>query len=395
MVADLQGEGRRAGAETGDRITRVEAHGAGLQVRRLLSVGRAGLAAGSEPSSGEFAQTLRRANGPGEGQSARREGTSVRYTAIAALGLARLDVAAQCDALHGRTAADLARAVGVRALEQSDPGAIALAAWAIAEVSGSVDGALFSRLDDILAFDGPIPTVDLSWILTAAVAAGRPGEGLAELASSRLLAGQGPHGIFPHVLPADSQNRWRRHVGSFADQVYPIQALARMFRISGDRELLEAAEATARRICDLQGSAGQWWWHYDMRTGEVVERFPVYSVHQHAMAPMALFDLSDAGGTDRTTEIVRGLQWIEAHPEVDRDLVSEPLGLIWRKVGRREPRKAVRRISAVTTAIRPGLHVPGVDRAFPANTVDYECRPYELGWLLYVWLPARRAARHG
>jgi hypothetical protein len=23
---------------------------------------------------------------------------------------------------------------------------------------------------------------------------------------------------------------------------------------------------------------------------------------------------------------------------------------------------------------------------FPPTTVDYECRPYELGWLMYAWL---------
>lgn len=378
---------------TAERIILAEDHGAGGQIARLLSVGRTGLSVGHEPTSGEFAQTVRRTGGPGE--STRREGTSLRYTAIAALGLARLDLAAQRDILHGRTAGELARAVGVRALDQADPGAIALAAWAIAEVTGAVDVALFARLDEVLSTDRPIPTVDLSWVLTAAVAAGPPTDGLAALAAARLLGAQGPRGIFPHVVPADSQNRWRRHVGSFADQVYPIQALARWFRITGDPTLLDSAEATARQICELQGPAGQWWWHYDVRTGDVVERFPVYSVHQHAMAPMTLFDLADAGGTDRTTEIVRGLRWIESHPEVDEDLVSEPLGMIWRKAGRRELLKAARRISAVTTSIRPGLQVRGLDRLMPPSKVDHECRPYELGWLLYAWLPQRDGARHG
>jgi hypothetical protein len=48
----------------------------------------------------------------------------------------------------------------------------------------------------------------------------------------------------------------------------------------------------------------------------------------------------------------------------------------------------------VTTALRPGLHLPGLDRAFPPDLIDHECRPYELGWLLYAWLPAREVARH-
>ena len=30
---------------------------------------------------------------------------------------------------------------------------------------------------------------------------------------------------------------------------------------------------------------------------------------------------------------------------------------------------------------------------FPPVRVDYECRPYELGWLLYAWLAGGVVAR--
>jgi hypothetical protein len=66
--------------------------------------------------------------------------------------------------------------------------------------------------------------------------------------------------------------------------------------------------------------------------------------------------------------------------------------LVWRKVGRREPRKAARLVSATTTSLRPGLHLPGLDRALPPDRVDHECRPYELGWLLHTWLSAPHTA---
>jgi hypothetical protein len=347
-----QGDERELGPR-GARIARADEQGAGDGVRRLLGIGRTGLPLAFDAGSGDFVQTVRRVDGAAV--RIRQEGTSLRYTAIAALGLSRLGRAEQEAALGGRDAAD---------------------------------PALLARLGHDLASGEPIPTVDLSWTVTAAVAAGSAGEAVAQLAVTRLLEGQGRHGIFPHVVPARTQNRWRRHVGSFADQIYPVQALARMAGATGDRTLLAAAEATADRICELQGPGGQWWWHYDARTGGVVERFPVYSVHQHAMAPMGLFDLAGAGGRDRTAEIVRGLRWIGNHPEVDEDLVDASFGMIWRKVGRREPPKAVRRLSAVTTAIRPGLHLPRLDRMFPADRVDHECRPYELGWLLYAWMPS-------
>ena len=37
----------------------------------------------------------------------------------------------------------------------------------------------------------------------------------------------------------------------------------------------------------------------------------------------------------------------------------------------------------------PGARLGLLDRTFPPTVVDHECRPYELGWLLYAWLSAR------
>lgn len=390
----MRNEKQQRQTQTLTGTTRIDRAGANERVQHLLDVGRRGLSAGYLAQSGEFAQTVRGVTGSC-GVEISREGTNLRYAAMAALGIDRLDTDDQRGILAGRTASELATTVERLALEHRDPGAIALAAWVAAEVTQTHASVLFGRLDTMLASGDPLPTVDVSWMLTAATAAHGLGDtaAVAEKASARLLAAQGARGIFPHWLPAQSQSRWREHVGSFADQVYPVQALARRYTVTGDRTLLEASEATAQRICELQGPAGQWWWHYDIRTGDVIEGFPVYSVHQHAMAPMVLFDLAEAGGTDHTADIVKGLRWLETHPEVVEELVSERFGLIWRKVGRREPPKAARGISAITTSLRPGLRLAGLDSVFPPVKVDYECRPYELGWLLYAWLPAREGTR--
>jgi len=391
MRNEQMGNEKRPALTETPRIERAAAFGADTEVRRLLEVAKRGLPSAYLHKSGEFAQTIR-VLARHEEVSIRPEGTNLRYAAMATLGIDRLDVDAQRDILAGNTAIELAAIVETRAQDDPDPGGVALGAWVAAEVAGRFSPALFSRLESMLASGDPLPTVDVSWMLTAATAAHKLGytTGVTDQASVRLLDAQGEEGIYPHCLPAHSQSRWREHIGSFADQVYPIQALARMSALTGDQSALEAAETTAQRLCELQGPAGQWWWHYDVRTGDVVERFPVYSVHQHAMAPMVLFDLAEAGGTDRTAEIVSGLEWLETHPEVVEDLVSDRLGVIWRKVGRREPRKAARALAAITTSKRPGLQLPGLDWALPPVRVDYECRPYELGWLLYAWLPSRR-----
>lgn len=361
---------------------------ASAEVQRLLGLAPRGLAAGYCADRGAFAQTVRAVR-HGNRVVVRPEGTNLRYAAIAALGLARVHVDVQREVLAGGTARELAASVAQQAMTDADPGAVALATWAAAEICGDVPGGLVRRQVEWLTSGVALTTVDVSWMLTAATVGHelRDAGQVIDLAAKRLLDEQRSHGIYPHVLPPGSQARWRAHVGSFADQVYPLQALARAHVVTGDRTMLEAANATAGRICELQGAAGQWWWHYDIRDGNVVEAYPVYAVHQHAMAPMVLHDLVEAGGDDHRASVDAGVTWLVDHPEVLEDLVSERHGLVWRKVGRREPPKAARAISAVTTSVRPALTVPGLSRLLPPVRVDHECRPYELGWLLYAWLP--------
>lgn len=364
----------------------------------LVALAARGLAASFIPETGQFAQTVRAVRGT-DGVELVREGQSLRYASIAALGLSRLPEAERAAVLGDTTVSRLIDVARRQATETPDPGAIALTAWAVAEADGSSVDGLLARLDLLLSDNRPLPTVDVAWMLTAAIAAqervgvrgGRDRSGhIIALARDRLLNAQGPTGIFPHALPARSMGRWRAHVGCFADQVYPIQALARLAVHTNDRVALHGANSAARRICDLQGPAGQWWWHYDARLGSVVEGYPVYSVHQHAMAPMALLELLDANGDDHTDAVILGLGWLDTHPEVIDDLINDHRALIWRKVGRREPAKAARKLSAVTTSLRPGWRLPGLDAVMPPNRIDHECRPYELGWLLYTWGAPRR-----
>ncbi|ASY65966.1 hypothetical protein SJ05684_b49840 (plasmid) [Sinorhizobium sojae CCBAU 05684] len=343
---------------------------------------------------GTFVHTMR-AVGNKSRSTVVPEGESLRYTSIVALGLSWVNEPEQRLVLKGQTAADLARSTIAQAEASDEPGAIALAAWAAAEAAESPATLLLRRLLELLETAAPIATVDCAWTLSAALAGRHLADtrALATLAARRLLECQARSGLFPHMLPGSASGRLRAHVGCFADQVYPIQALARLHAACGDFRALDAADACAERICALQGPHGQWWWHYDVRDGSVVEEYPVYSVHQHAMAPMALLDLREAGGRAHWQPIIKGLEWLDQHTEVAVPLVADEEYLIWRKVMRREPGKVVRAIAAATTALKPGLHPPSLNIAFPPNQVDYECRPYELGWLLYAWLSGGVVAR--
>lgn len=358
----------------------------------------------------EFSQTVRESHTSPSGALS-REGSNLRYAAIVALGLGTVAVETQRAVLHGATAGDLVEAAVTRAIgalepraheprtheprmhepDAREPGAVALVAWAAAEVLLAPDPRLVQRLARTVSSGVPLSTVDTAWILCAAVAtltidpSAPHAADLAHICRERLLDAQGSTGIFAHALPPTSFGRLRAHIGSFADQAYPIQALARLAALDTDPEALAAADRCADRLCTLQGDAGQWWWHYDARDGSVVERYPVYSVNQHAIAPMALFDLAAAGGADHSDAVFRGLDWLRTHPEVDDELVSEDNALIWRKAGRREPGKTVRLLAAATSLVHRGWRLPGIDTVFPVNRIDRECRPYELGWLLYAW----------
>ena len=63
------------------------------------------------------------------------EGTSLRYAAVAALGLSRTVDAAQREALGGRSAAEFAIECQAAAANDTEPGAVALALWAAAEIA--------------------------------------------------------------------------------------------------------------------------------------------------------------------------------------------------------------------------------------------------------------------
>jgi hypothetical protein len=339
-----------------------------------------------QPGDEYFPHTMRGVRSA-DGPQLRPEGDNLRYAAIGALGLGKLPVPIQKHVLAGADASQLARIVAERAIGNQDLGDIALAAWAAAEVAGEFADELVEDLRHRVARNVPMPTVDASWALAAAIAASDLGDtsALASTVADRLLAAVGPTGVFPHLLPAEAQSKIRRHVGCFADQVYPILALSRWFVASQDQSALAAANRCAQVIVDRQGLDGQWWWHYDVRDGSVVEGFPVYSVHQHAMGPMALHELYEAGGDDHDAAIALSLRWLDTHPEVIDELISERLNVVWRKVGRYEVRKIVRRLAALTTAGVPGVHLPLIDRVWPPGRIDYECRPYEFGWLLYAW----------
>lgn len=355
---------------------------AGRLVEDMLELSLRGLPAMWRPEPRVFGHSLRqRSHGALE-----LVGTSPRYTAIVAIGAAVHSEADQRRALSGATAREIAGTL-VPSAEGAGLGDLALFTWACQATGDPSTAALARLLMDRLEHGVPPgPTVEIAWALSAlsaltdSAAAMRTG---ARVRDALLAADARSVGVFPHQV--GTSGGWRGHVACFADQVYPIQALARWHRATGDRAALEAAARCAAQICALQGDSGQWWWHYDARTGAVIEGYPVYSIHQDAMAPMALLDLLEAGGPDHRAAVARGLRWLEPTPELGRSMLDRERNVIWRKVARREPNKLSRGMRGLVTRFAPRARLRGLDTLFPASVLDAECRPYHFGWLLYSW----------
>ena len=355
------------------------------QVNCLLGVALTGLQKMYCKETHRFAFTLRKS----ENDKLCCIGESLRYGAIVAIGARYLSDDLQQQVFGGDSATQFCGRMLKDIDSVSNLGDVALITWAAAELKHPQLKVAINRLSEMSGANCPCPTVEAAWVLSALSVAHDQldvGNELLQAKQRLLQCFNFSAGIFTHHTDQSKSLGGRSHVSCFADLVYPIQALAKYHQAVGDIEALDTATVCAERICKLQGDAGQWWWHYDVRTGNVIEGYPVYSVHQDSMGPMALLDLQEAGGPCFDKEIVLGLQWLNNAPEIGCSLIDEENSVIWRKVARAEPRKATRFIRAAATRAHPNLKMQWLDSVFRPTVIDYECRPYHLGWILYTWL---------
>jgi hypothetical protein len=320
-----------------------------------------------------------------------REGYSHRYTIIALLGLRQLERAGLPSPIDVK---ETLQSLFKDRNQINSAGDLGLLLWLCAEAAPEeMERICFSR--DLKTALTLFPdarhgrTMELAWLLSGlAHAVLARDEQLSDLTSltakvfGMLRSNQGRSGIFGHLAARKTVSGMiRSRVGSFADQVYPIYALVRLAQAYDYDEPLKMAQKCADAICTLQGPLGQWWWHYDAHSGRAVQRYPVYSVHQDGMAPMALFALGEATGRDFSPSINQGLQWITGRNELKCNLQDAPLRTIWRSIF--PTAKYHGYICELLTywGLTPeGLSPRGL-------SIKMECRPYHLGWLLYAFAP--------
>jgi hypothetical protein len=316
-----------------------------------------------------------------------RKGLSPRYTMMTLLGLQRYQAS-------GRSSPVAIAPVLDRLLQDTSwlasAGDLGLILWTCAELAPDRLTQVYKDVHAEEALkrfpDGQQgSTMEVAWYLTGLATCALKGysdlPGQSEqIAAARKILEQncGLSGVYGHLSRSHSVKSFlRRRIGSFADQVYPTIAFARLSQALNDVDARDRAQRTATKMCELQGAMGEWSWHYDSATGKVVSRYPVYSVHQHAMAPMMLFAAAEAASCDFSEAVYKGLAWISGHNEIHLNFIEPSLSLIWRCL-------YLAQADAYLDTTFRFLKLRH-DTADALPRVRYECRPYELGWLLYAF----------
>jgi hypothetical protein len=360
-------------------------------IRELISLAVRGLVAMFDTDKKLFCHRLLRTE-----QGIVREGLSPRYTIMTLLGLKELELAGM-DSPFDTQAIYACFIRDTNWIQRI--GDLGLLIWLTAAFDPDQLGGLFSTFSCEAALDRysdaqDARTMELAWFLAGLAQAAETTPKLVSTLTDlsvetyhRIKENQGEDGVFGHMSTKNSlAGRLRGQIGSFADQIYPIYAMSKFAKVFQVEDPLGPALKCATEVCRAQGESGQWWWLYDTRSGQVSSRYPVYSVHQHGMAPMGLFAVEKATGRCFKQFIYKGLGWIYGTNELGVDMRDAAQNLIWRCI---VPGNSQKKYWQIALNI---VRSPEQDIQARSLKILCEQRPYEFGWLLFAFARNSEAA---
>ena len=368
-------------------------------VRTLCGVALARLPRMIDPATGLFTFGVSGEKSP----LLRPRGTSVRYTAMTALGLERAEA-------HGLgSPVDLDRlyeALGATLAGVDNLGDLGVVIWAAARrnrplaeralrlVDEFPDHVYRRRSTSVHTTELALLTNGLTEALAAGVGSERDVRARLDRAFRCLSNQRGPSGLLPFARPAPGREsspgpreRIQAELGFFDAQIYALLAALRRYEVLDDAEARSMARTIAEHLLASQHPLGQWAWHYNVRSGAVVDLYPVYSVHQDGMAPMALLSAERLLGIEAVPAVARGVKWLFGRNELGESLVDVEGARIWRSIRRRSPLRTIVYPLKLASLAKVGRSFDFGSR-FAAPTlleIDREMRPYHLGFCLYAF----------
>jgi len=309
-------------------------------------------------------------------------GESVRYSILVLLGLLK-------QAAHGgspTTSIDALHRAAVSRIDDLGVGDLSLLLWAqtrMGEPSASDTLTRLQQRSADLQGLGTLEGMEAAWFVLGtaeATAASLPARALFDRAYAHLQSRRAPSSpLFRHTATAGA----RAKLPNFATEIYSLLALAEVTRHSLVPGSAAQARALADKLIDLRLPDAGWPWLFQSDDGVVVEPYEVYSVHQDAMAPMALFALAEAVGDQAYARAaVEGFQWCFGANELGFMFYDVPNRFAHRSIKRRGPAHSMNLWANAALGgvlkVRARTSVGGVE-------VNRTCRPYHLGWILEAW----------
>jgi hypothetical protein len=307
---------------------------------------------------------------------------AVRYTITSLLGL----LEAQRAGVGGLAAGDVEALLGafLRRAGERIEGAADLALLTLLLCSAGFDERdvrrALARLRTALGVsDGHLHAQDLAWSVWGATAAAERGIGAgADLAEATLTRIKQRFVEAATGLPRHSTRVYRRGIVSFGSLTYFLRAMHEAARVLGDAEAEALFTGGVRKALAIQGPRGEWPWMMDIRTGIPFDFYPVFAVHQDAMAMLFLHPALDLGFAGVPEAIERSFAWTLGENELGLPMYVDDPFFAYRSIERVERAPRLRRYSR---SFLGGAAAPAAARV----RLNAECRSYHLGWLLYAW----------
>jgi hypothetical protein len=313
-----------------------------------------------------------------------RTPTTLRAGVVVLLGLLRaeeveLDQPFFTGALRTKVLGDLGG-------EEAAPGDTGLAMWAESRAGGGAVSEIHSLLKRGVAKGyGKVPLEELSWIVSGLTEATvRFGDeagltaALADATAALLGRCEKASGLF-----ADVHRKRRGHLTPVSSQFHALRALSQVVRAGGPAEAEAATRALVEALVTLQREDGAWPGLVDPQRGSAVAIYPVLTVTQVALGPVALRAAGHQIEDSRIDPaITRALAWANGENALRFDLVHEQEARLDRGIlPRREPGAVQRGFSTATRRFRGALQEPDPSRLILDPAVSSE----DLGWLLEAW----------
>ncbi|MBU1575738.1 MAG: hypothetical protein KKG02_06665 [Candidatus Edwardsbacteria bacterium] len=326
----------------------------------------------------------------GPEQTLIKQGVSIRYSAMALIGIAaysKMNTIYPSKQNMGQISKSLMNEI----ITVNNVGDLGLLLWALSLCGSHCSEDVYSKLLSLLKVTNDSvynysQTMWLSWVIDGLCAyysqtSDRVIFDHIRNAANKLINNQDKSsGLFYRCHSSNKPiETLKSKIAFFSDQIYPTHALTSACLVTNEPRYLNAAEKTANRLINNQGSFGEWPWVYHVSTGGVVETYPIYSVHQHGMGPMALRRLGQANGKSYEDICCKSVNWLNRNA-MGINMFSGAHNLVWRSQKRRHFQRVL------TGMVQAQAALTGQCLRLP-NTrlkIDYECRPYELGWLLYA-----------